>query len=339
MIFKNILSNNIEVLLDIDKNKDWLEYEFNKEHINSELYKFYKLGELYYLEDFIGEKLNLAKKSSAISLKLPELFYLNSNDKKEQTKLSNKIKNSDYINKIISNYKLKGKTEEQIKQFIKKIIFNKKEIMSKNIINIYKTYFFNYFFVSVILMNLKNRENKFKLNSFINSDFTMSKNYYSCFEYYSKFNKEENSKWKSKIISYFDIFDKELKTLSILIYALIDDLFSTNNYMLSFNEYKDKFVNLLWGLNKNIKEAKMKRPLVINNINDEIENLNIKICNFNNLIFYYDRLEKLNINQVSDDFSNIFIKNFETKIKFGNIKLELYMEEITLAYLNVNSLK
>lgn len=339
MIFKNILSNNIDILLDIDKNKDWIEYKFNKEHLNSELYKFYKLGEMYYLEDFIGSKLNLAKNSSAISLKLPEVFYLNNNDKKDQTKLNNKIKNSEYIKKIILNYKLKGKTEEQITKLVKKIILNKREILSKNVINIYKAYFFNYFFISVILINLKNRENKFKLNSFINSDFSMSKNFYSCFEYYSKFRKEENAKWKNKIISYFDIFDKELKTLSILTYSLIEDLFSTNDYMLSFNEYKDKFVNLLWILNKNIKECKMKRPLVINNIYDEIENLNIKICNFYNLVFYYDRLEKLNLNQVSDDFSNIFIKNFETKIKFGNIKLELYMEEITLAYLNVNSLK
>ena len=336
MNFKNILIDNMfNISIDL-KNMEWLEYDFTIDKKNDELFKFFKLIEVYLIEKSLKSEINLDKKSSALALKLPDAFYLSNCDKKELTKLNNKIKNSSYLKEIIELYKLKGKDECFIKEKTKLIITNKSIEIQNNLKNIYKMYMFNYIYVSVIYEMLKNRENKYKLNSLIKPNFNLSKHFYSCYEYYVNFGKGD-LKWINKMFSYFDIFDKEIKTISILTYSLINDIFENDNYNLTFNTYKEKLINLILTLSKNIKEAKMKRPLVINNVNEEIDFLNIKSCNFNNLIFYYDRLEKTNLNLLTEEFkNNISFINFETFVKFGNIKLNILTPEITNNHLNLN---
>ena len=92
MNFKNILIDNMfNISIDL-KNMEWLEYDFTIDKKNDELFKFFKLIEVYLIEKSLKSEINLDKKSSALALKLPDAFYLPNCDKKELTKLNNKIK-------------------------------------------------------------------------------------------------------------------------------------------------------------------------------------------------------------------------------------------------------
>lgn len=338
MKFKSeINNNNIDFSILLNNG----EFIYNKLSLNNKdkLFSLFKLSELYLLEENLNSSINLEKNSSALALKLPESFYLNTLDKKEIQKLQNKIKNSNYLNHISNNFKLKGKSDDFIKNTTKKIILNKSEIIKNTFINLYKSYMFYYIFISVIHKNLILRFNKYQRNSFITPDFELSKNFYSSYEYYINLNKGDLN-WINKNISFFNIFKKELMNVLILTHSLVEDIFSNNNYSLTFNNYKEELINLIYISSKNIKKTKMSKPLIINNLNEEIEKTKIKTIQFNTFIYSYDRLEKNNLNYIIKELNDfINIDNFNIFIKYGNIKMDLLFTEIQHIYLNIINFK
>lgn len=333
MIFKIILQENMNLSTDL-VNNEWVESNFNFNNKDTSLFNFFKFGELCLLD----KALKLNKSFKLPSFKTITPFYLLSDNKKELTKLSTKIKNSELLKYIDNKYSLKGISLDVKNSLLKKVVINKMELLANDIKNIYKTYMFNYLFISVVEKNLLNRLLKYELNSFILPNFSVSNTYYACYEYFINLNKED-FKWINKMESYFDIFKKEIQTISFLIHSLIEDIFSNSNYLLTFDEYKSEFVNLILSLSKNIKYSKINKPTIINNIYDEINNLNINSCEFKKLIYIYDRLEKNLISNVSNEFKDIKFNNFNIFISYGKIKSEIIMPEINDNYLNLYSNK
>lgn len=317
MIYNLFIDNN-EINTTFDISDSYVEKKevFKRNEVLNNL--IYATGEFYKISCLLEEDYS--------NLKEKKEFYFSGNKSKDKLKLKTRIKKSPFLKNLEDKFVLLGLSDDTKELRLKEFIENKTNIIYQNSVDIYKTYVFNYLFLSILFEKLIKREKIFKENNLIKADLTIAKFYYLNSYYYNTYNKN-NLVWKSKIKNWIIIFEKELKSISLLLYALIDDLFENENFFLSFNNYKEELINLVNDLSKNIKQLKKQKDPIIENLNERFDRLSIKSFNFNNIFIMYNNLVNYKVNQLINNY-NISVNFSHIQVNFGEIQSNIVFENL-----------